>query len=135
MSSLSGFLKYSFELKGKGQVSVSHLLLQKPKAHSLCLPSNLLITLCVNLEPLLIRDLLVGLAPGELRGVCHFLAVKLKVDVALLIHTSADLLCAYKGKGRGERTQCPPGSFSREAKWKLVLRWLHHQSYFISTQG
>lgn len=31
MSTLSGFLKYSFELKGKRKASVSHFCLQKPK--------------------------------------------------------------------------------------------------------
>lgn len=64
---------------------------------SLWLPGDLLIALSVNLEPLLISNLFIGLAPGELGGICHFLAVKPKVDVALLIHASADLLGAYKG--------------------------------------
>lgn len=97
VSALSGFLKYSFELKGKGKASISHFCLQKPKDRSLWLPGDLLITLCVNLEPLIIGNLFIGLAPGELGGVCHFLAVKAEVDVALLIYTSTDLLCAYKG--------------------------------------
>lgn len=94
---------------------------------SLWLPGDLLIALSVNLEPLLISNLFIGLAPGELGGICHFLAVKPKVDVALLIHTSADLLGAYKGweeAGGSSGTLCPQDSFSREgvtqARWKLV---------------
>lgn len=91
------------------------------------LAGYLLIALSLNLEPLLIGDLFIGLAPGELGSVRHFLAVKREVDVALLIHTSADLLGAYWGWGEGRDPQehrVPQIPFSREglaaARWKPV---------------
>ena len=74
---------------------------------------NLLVPHGLDLEPLVTRNVLIGFAPREARGVRHLLAVKAQVDVAFFIHAHADLLgaCGARTPGSILGTQCPSKSF------------------------
>lgn len=99
-SSLSRFLKYSFELEGERARGVSFCPGRCSYRVTPAGPGrNLLVPRCLDLEPVVVRDVLIGLAPREVGGVRHVRAVEAQVDVALLVHARADLLRACGGAG------------------------------------
>lgn len=81
---------------------VNHCVCRQSEGSQLPAPGwNLLVPHSLDLEPLVIRNVFVGFAPGEVRGIRHLLAVKAQVDVALLVYPRTDLLRACGARTPG----------------------------------